>query len=512
MKNAFLSPLLACLILSLAPAALHGAYGDLLWTAMTGDTLYGAPAIAADGSVIVGSQDGNVYAFNSDGSEKWIYSGAADWIDSAPTIGPDGSVYFGSWDGFLYAVDGQTGSLKWKYETGAFIIASPAVGPDGTVYVGSNDTFLYALNADGSLKWFSDSIGSYSPINSSPVLNSSGDTVYFGNDSGEVFALNTVTGSQRWSFSISDIHPPDTNTDVAISGSIAVAEDGRLFFGSENGYLYVLAADGTLDWSYQAAESIRCTPAISSDGTVTFAAQDGYLYALDSEGWQLWETFIGDVFYCSPALDAAGNILIAGYAGSTDLGAATRFASIDSGGVIQWEFLIADYNDSSPNIAPDGSIYFGAHDGMLYKFEGADPLMDGQWPRFQGNSGQTGIRHNARDPGEESLWDYFSEITQATVDGWAYIPWFGSGWIYNSGLPWVRHIDHGYLFLSSSSGNGIWFYDLKLKDWLYATADAPDYYYRYGTDSWMLHARGTPVESGRWFYDFLTGTWFQETD
>lgn len=482
---------------------LEGAYGDLIWSRETGGILYAAPAIGPMGEIVIGSEDGNVYSYNPDGSVRWVFTEATDWIDSSPTIASDVTVYVGSWDNFLYAIDGNSGTLKWKFETGGLVIGSPAIGPDGTVYIGSNDSFLYAINPDGSQQWVSEAVESYSPINSSPVLNASGDTVYFGNDNGEVFAVAATTGTQRWSFSATGGVPPADGEEVAIVGTPAIGTGGDLYVGCENGNLYCLDVAGNLRWSFETLETIRSSPAISRDGTIIFAAQDGYLYALDSEGFELWETFVGDVFYCSPALDADGNILIAGYAGSS-LGAATLFTSVDRSGDVIWEHLIPNYNDSSPNIAPDGSIFFGAHDGILYKFEGAAPLMDGQWPRFQSNRRQTGL---AADLSTAELVDFFPSITQSS-GGWAYVPWFGSGWITAAGLPWIRHQEHGPLYLHAGSASGALYFDFSLQQWLYATALAPDYYYETGAATWIHHVRGSTITSGRFFYDLTGSLWF----
>ena len=71
---------------------------------------------------------------------------------SSPALAADGTIYVGSTDGILYSVD-SNGTVKWGYETGDQIVASPAIGSDGTIYVGSADRQLYALNPDGTLKW-----------------------------------------------------------------------------------------------------------------------------------------------------------------------------------------------------------------------------------------------------------------------------------------------------------------------------------------------------------------------
>lgn len=503
---------LLLLLLASVPGALDAAYGDLRWKALTDGPVIGPPAIDDQGHLYVASQDGRVYSFRPDGSLRWIFSESTDWMESAPTIGPDGTVYAASWDGQLYAIDGASGSLKWAFASGAVLIGSPAVGSDGTVFIGSNDSFFYAIHPDGRLKWISEAVPSYSPINSSPVLSAAGDTVYFGNDNGEFYALSADTGASLWSFSVAAIHAPDSNTSVAISGAPAIGSDGTIYFGCENGFLYALGYDGRLRWSFAATEPIRSSPAIDNNGTLFFAAQDGYLYAVDSLGFQVAETFVGDVFYCSPTIDQNGNVLIAGYAGSATIGAASRFLSLTPAGAIAWEYLIGDYNDASPTIAPDGSFYFAAHDGALYCFEGAAALMaDSPWPRFQANLQQTGrLSMGAPDPTGPLISDYFPTLSETHPDGWVFVPWFGAGWVMPRELPWIEHLELGYIYLAGPTDTSIWFYDMQLNDWLYATQFAPNFYFRATAATWIYHLQGTTLYTNRWFFDYGAMDWFMD--
>ena len=65
-------------------------------------------------------------------------------INVSPAIGADGTVYVGSDDHHLYAIN-PDGTLKWKFQTGYTVWSSPAIGSDETVYIGSNDNYLYAI-------------------------------------------------------------------------------------------------------------------------------------------------------------------------------------------------------------------------------------------------------------------------------------------------------------------------------------------------------------------------------
>src|ERR1700722_5493012 len=64
--------------------------GLLSWTFTTGGALLYSPAIAADGPIYPNSYDGNLYAINPNGTQKWVF--AARGVGT-PTIGADGTLY-----------------------------------------------------------------------------------------------------------------------------------------------------------------------------------------------------------------------------------------------------------------------------------------------------------------------------------------------------------------------------------------------------------------------------------
>jgi len=117
--------------------------GSLKWKFATGDAVKSSPAIGADGTIYVGSDDNSLYAISPDGSRKWEFATGAE-IESSPAIGADGTIYVGSADNSLYAIS-PAGTQKWKFTTGSEVDSSPAIGADGTVYIGSWDHNVYAV-------------------------------------------------------------------------------------------------------------------------------------------------------------------------------------------------------------------------------------------------------------------------------------------------------------------------------------------------------------------------------
>ena len=228
--------------------------------------------VVANNRVIVGDENGNIYAFDTEsGDEQWnvklpdeIYisqpwndslfigsgkncysinleTGNIEWIfetggmiTSRPYTN-DGSVYFGSWDTYLYAVNANDGGLKWKYETGWGIDTTPTAS-NGLVFVGSNDNNFYALDQDNGV--FNWAFTCKSGIHSSPVVDDT--NVFFGSDDGRLYMLDKTTGELRWNFS------PDITIDDKINylTTPIISDpiiDGETVFIGANGNIYALS-------------------------------------------------------------------------------------------------------------------------------------------------------------------------------------------------------------------------------------------------------------------------------
>ena len=98
--------------------------------------MWATPSLAADGSVIVGSDDGHVYALSSSGQQRWNYSTRAAAVDAPVAIDGAGNVFVTAWDGSLAAVNGTTGAAMWRIVVdGSAIQAAPAIASDGSLVV-----------------------------------------------------------------------------------------------------------------------------------------------------------------------------------------------------------------------------------------------------------------------------------------------------------------------------------------------------------------------------------------
>jgi outer membrane protein assembly factor BamB len=365
-----------CLIAGMAwlwPAVPAGGREDVLtnvWTINLRSQSDSAPAVGTDGTIYVGTWQGNLWAINPDGTIKWGFP-AGNEIKSAPAVGSDGTVYFGSRNRKFYAVR-PDGKERWEFNTGGWVDSSPALAHDGTVYFGSWDKNLYALDAAGKKKWQFTTAGE---IVSSPALGTDG-TIYFGSHDKKFYAL-TADGRKKWEFA----------TGGPVLSSPALNRDQCLYFTSVDGCLYALNLDGSLRWRVRTGGITESSPVIGLDGTIYLGVL-GNFWAFGSDGKKKWGKVGDEEFPCdsSPVVLDDGSICGAGRFGV--------LSYISPEGVGRAIYSPGSYGYGSPAIGPTGAIY--VPDQRAYATCGFTALRAGvalaasPWPKFRGNARNTG--------------------------------------------------------------------------------------------------------------------------
>jgi outer membrane protein assembly factor BamB len=111
----------------------------------------GGPAIAADGTIYLGSIGGRMRAFNpANGAELWQYplaeNPAIGQIEVVPAIDNNGKIYFGTTGatggGMFYVLNSDGTEAYTPMSLGTSITSAATIGSDGTIYVASTDTTL----------------------------------------------------------------------------------------------------------------------------------------------------------------------------------------------------------------------------------------------------------------------------------------------------------------------------------------------------------------------------------
>jgi outer membrane protein assembly factor BamB len=345
-----------------------GPDGTKKWEFSTGNEIYSSPAIGSDGTIYVGSTDGNLYAIDPDGGKKWDFStGAA--IYASPSIGSDGTVYTGS--DKLYAIRPADGGKKWEFAAGGNM-ESCAIGVDGTIYSGSSDNKLYAINpTDGSKKWEFIAEGA---IVGAPAVGADG-TVYFGSDDRKLYAINPTTGGKNWEF----------ETGSYVQSTPAIGADGTIYIGSRDDKLYAVNPDGSKKWEFLTGNNVDSSFAIGADGTIYAGSADNKLYAINpADGSEKWEFEAGWCIYSTPAIGADGTIFVGSWDGRL-------YAVNPADGSVKWEFSDSGWMSTSAAIATDGTIYIGTTGNKLYAVNSTSGgLASNAWPKMQKNNRNTG--------------------------------------------------------------------------------------------------------------------------
>ena len=288
---------------------------------------YAPPAFTPDGLIIVGSAgtDHSLVAIDPNDInpdtlapfETWKFTGAKDHWVAAPlvfenklfAVNSDGNlyildlqdgqsskeatvvelggrlwaqpitdgerVYITSLDHSVIAVDANTYEIVWREELGGAVPGSAVLAADGALYVGS---------LASKLEKFDTSTGEHQPVVdaenwvwSTPSVD--GDTLYFGDVTGNLYSFNTSTGSLNWK---------PVKADSAITASPMVREE-YIFLATESGLGVAVDRDGKVIWSEEIGGRIYSAPVAAGDLTIVAPLEtEFYLAALDLNGRQVW--------------------------------------------------------------------------------------------------------------------------------------------------------------------------------------------------------------------------------
>jgi outer membrane protein assembly factor BamB len=348
------------------------------WSIPTSGSIDATPVLAPGGGAIYitagNSGSGQLYSINPDTSVNWTYPDQPGEILAGPAIGPDGTVYATSAGGVLLAVPPAGGSATWSHTVGGAADTVPAVGADGTIYVTVNDTAydtydgLFAVNPDGTPQWnfYLDASSDYqAEPQSSPAIGPDG-TIYFrtgSSDGGRLYAVSS-SGSQEWVCQI----PCQDEVDVPP----AVGPDGTIYVTGADGYLYAInPADGSQIWSLYIGAS-DSSPSMDPNGkTVLYVGNEmGQVFAIDynhpgDTSLPIYTVPGNGAIESTPAIAPDGTI----YVTSMDGNLYALQIQPNGTAALKWHFSTdapGGSIHSSPVIGPDGMIYFGCEDGSFY--------------------------------------------------------------------------------------------------------------------------------------------------
>lgn len=244
-------------------------HGDLLYLTFDGYDRQYVVALDKKTGKTIWKKDRSIDYGNTDGDGKKAYGTPA-----AIEIGGTTQLVSPSAVGTL-AYDPLTGAEIWKVQHGGMNVAQPPLFGNGLLYLctGDGGFRLYALRPDGqgdltksNVAW---TCNRNAPSRCGPLLV--GDLLFFNNEQGMVSCLEAKTGKSIWTerlkgkFSSSPLHA-----------------EGRLYFLSEDGPTFVVAADRAFQLLATNALDDGCMASPAAAGKALFIRTKTHLYCIES--------------------------------------------------------------------------------------------------------------------------------------------------------------------------------------------------------------------------------------
>lgn len=298
---------------------------------------------------------------------------------TCPVFSPDGkTVYIITFYNIsgLYAFDTETGELKWKYipAKNSSSYNPLTVNPvTGDIYYGTQTAGqFYAVTPEGNLKWQFTGAGSMQ--STAPAVSADGNVVYVADKAGKLFALNAATGEKNW--------------EAAFSGAAAglIVKGEKVVVGAGKNLYFFNASDGSL------RKSIAMTASMVGITGFAVAADKKTVYLPVTTGLSSFD--------------------------------------IDAETMIKDNFAFAGNNPYVPVVAPDGNVFVGCKDCVVYCVD--KDLTAVNWSHKHVLANSTANAFNFSHPcvdsenryyitsGQEGNVSYIFSKDGAVIESWTY--------------------------------------------------------------------------------------------
>lgn len=283
-----------------------------------------APALGRLSEIYAVNTVGDIYKFNTSGGTLFdppsmIYSLGKQVTAASPCVANTGALVVATNDGGLYRFN-SAGNLLWQKNTGAQVFGSPGCFTNSNatidnVFFASGKNIYNFQASTGNLVWSKTLAGSETFRSSIYV----GPLIVVGTGLlGSVYAYNRTTGTLVWKYPNGT-----TNLGVPVVSTPHLIGSNYIFGAGSN--LYALTSNGLLAWNYTVSGSIESSPALVQDSTNRiwsyFTTTCNVLYGVRKNTnttfttWKSVETIDEE---CSPILDiSSGGPYVYGYNSNT---------------------------------------------------------------------------------------------------------------------------------------------------------------------------------------------------
>jgi outer membrane protein assembly factor BamB len=188
--------------------------------------------------------------------------------------------------GELVALDASNGAIRWRQRLGAGA-GTPTVSGN-TVYVVSRDNRAWAVSTDvGRVRWELPSAPARALLTGGAAPAVSGGTVIFPFGTGEIVAAQAGSGVRSWATAVAGGRLGAAYSNVNDITSDPVVVGGTVYAGNQSGRVVALnASTGTRLWT---ANEGSYSPVLAVGGSLFFVSDRNELIRLDaSNGERIW--------------------------------------------------------------------------------------------------------------------------------------------------------------------------------------------------------------------------------
>ena len=334
-----------------------------------------ATPVVAGGRVFTLDAGARVTATSTSGVVLWSrdLTPAADKEGQATGGGlaVDGNtLYVSVGFGILAALDVENGGMRWQQDLAASGSGTPTVVGD-LVYVTAGDNQGWALRkSDGKIEWQIGASASVANVLGAPAPAITDQFAIFGFGSGEVRAVFRRGGVGRWDASVVGRRPGRALSSLSDVTSAPVVSGGSVYVGNQSGRLAALNVEsGTPRWI---AREGAVRPVWPVGGSVFAITDLNELVRLDaSDGSRIWgvplEKFVKDkpkrqseVFAHHGPIVAGGRVFVA-----SNNGVLRSFDPVN--GALVGAVEIPHGATTDPVVA-GGTLYVVSTKGQLHAF------------------------------------------------------------------------------------------------------------------------------------------------
>lgn len=176
--------------------------------------------------------------------------------------------------------------------------------------------------------------------------------------SGRMPYIGPTTSREKWVFA----------TSKNIFSSPVVDRLGRIYFGSQDDFVYCIDHQGRLVWKYLTGGDVDSTPSIGVDGTVYVGSDDDFLYAISSDGKLKWHYNSGNDIRSSPLILPQNIIIFTNHGG--------QILAVQNGNLLWKADLYAGWSNASPAYDEvQNKIYVATSGGTVAAFSPSGTLL-----------------------------------------------------------------------------------------------------------------------------------------